>query len=175
MWPHSSSSFSFPVGYLLTIRSANDRQNGLPSQFTWDLGLVVPQVSLVAFAFIWFRHSRISPRFLIRSGLHSGSLVSFCTAHVRHSGWQVAIALDTSSTGTSTSRILFTRWRVVQGPRRCAFLHISAGKAPQLAEVYRHLASRVGHWKPPAGPRQCASCTFQPGRHHWCTGSWHQG
>ena len=55
--------------------------------------------------------------------------------------------------GAPQLHIVFTRWRVMQGPRRCAFSHISAGKAPrQLAAVaYRLLASRVGHWKPPAG------------------------
>ena len=158
---------------LFTIRSANDRQSKLPTQVTCDLGLVVPHVFLVAFAVSWVRHSRFSPRFLVRSSpqaswfLWYGSLQALWLASGDRTG--------TCSTGTLTFRILFTRWRVVQGPRRCAFLHISAGMAPQLAEVYRRLASRVEHWKPPAGPRQCAACTFQPGRHHWCTGSWHQG
>ena len=55
---------------------------------------------------------------------------------------------------------MLIRWQVVQGPRRCAFSHISAGKALQLAVVYRHLAARVKHWKPPTGPRQCAFAHF---------------
>ena len=45
----------------------------------------------------------------------------------------------------TVGRLVFTRWHVVQGPRRCAFSHISAGKAPQQRTLL------------------------------WCTGTWQQG
>ena len=53
--------------------------------------------------------------------------------------------------GLHRTIIVPTRWAVVQGPRRCALSHISAGKACQLTDTYRLLASRVEYCEPPTG------------------------
>ena len=91
---------------------------------------------------------RRSSQVLVRLALVGTPFRPYVVAHsIRlqvhpQAGWFRDAAVD----GTHyVGRLVLTRWQVVQGPRRCAFSHISAGKAPQFTEVYRRLASRMEH------------------------------
>ena len=77
-------------------------------------------------------------------------------------------------TWRTAGRIVLTRWRVVQGPRRCAFSHISAGKAPQYLRC-----TGVWHqgWSTESHPQALGSVPshISAGKALRCTGSWHEG
>ena len=86
----------------------------------------------------------------------------FTHGHHSSSGWLVLVAaVDVTH---YRKPIVHTRWQVMQGPRRCAFLHISAGKALQQRMLLLCTGIWQQGWRAGSHPQALShSLVVQPG------------